>query len=126
MLAIVGPGDEVIVLEPCYDSYVPNIELSGGTVVRVALTAGSFRPDFASIAAAISTRAELRMGGYAGMGLAVVDHVLVDLIGDQHNLGRRQQLGQYIQVVPGPDRGAGVVRGVDDDRPGARADGGGD
>ena len=56
MLAIVGPGDEVIVLEPCYDSYVPNIELAGGTVVRVALTAGSFRPDFASIAAAISPR----------------------------------------------------------------------
>ena len=56
VLAIVGPGDEVIVLEPCYDSYVPNIELAGGTVVRVALTAGSFRPDFASIAAAISPR----------------------------------------------------------------------
>ncbi len=30
ILAIVHPGDEVIVLEPCYDSYVPNIELAGG------------------------------------------------------------------------------------------------
>jgi methionine aminotransferase len=28
----VQPGDEVIVLEPCYDSYVPNIELAGGVV----------------------------------------------------------------------------------------------
>jgi methionine transaminase len=28
ILAIVHPGDEVIVLEPCYDSYVPNIELA--------------------------------------------------------------------------------------------------
>jgi methionine transaminase len=56
VLAIVGPGDEVIVLEPCYDSYVPNIELAGGTVVRVALTAGSFRPDFDAIAAAITPR----------------------------------------------------------------------
>src|SRR5690242_7868005 len=37
ILAIVRPGDEVIVLEPCYDSYVPNIELAGGTVVRVPL-----------------------------------------------------------------------------------------
>jgi aspartate/methionine/tyrosine aminotransferase len=35
---VVRPGDEVIVLEPCYDSYVPNIELAGGTVVRVPLT----------------------------------------------------------------------------------------
>ncbi len=34
--AVVQPGDEVIVLEPCYDSYVPAIELSGGTPVFVA------------------------------------------------------------------------------------------
>ena len=54
ILSIVSPGDEVIVLEPCYDSYVPNIELAGGKVVRVALQAGSFRPDFAAIAAALS------------------------------------------------------------------------
>ena len=56
ILAIVHPGDEVIVLEPCYDSYVPNIELAGGTVVRVPLTPGSFRPDFDKIRAAISPR----------------------------------------------------------------------
>lgn len=61
VLAIVRPGDEVIVLEPCYDSYVPNIELAGGVVVRVPLTPGSFRPDFDKIRAAISpqTRALL-------------------------------------------------------------------
>ena len=56
ILAIVGPGDEVIVLEPSYDSYVPNIALAGGRVLRVALQAGSFRPDFDAIAAAISPR----------------------------------------------------------------------
>jgi methionine transaminase len=56
VLAVVRPGDEVIVLEPCYDSYVPNIELAGGTVVRVPLTPHSFRPDFAKIAAAIGSR----------------------------------------------------------------------
>ena len=56
ILAIVGPGDEVIVLEPSYDSYVPNIELAGGRVLRVALQAGSFRPDFEAIAAALSPR----------------------------------------------------------------------
>ena len=56
ILAVVAPGDEVIVLEPNYDSYVPNIVLAGGTVVRVALQAGSFRPDFDAIAAAISPR----------------------------------------------------------------------
>jgi methionine aminotransferase len=56
ILAVVHPGDEVIVLEPCYDSYVPNIELAGGVVVRVPLSPGSFRPDFALIAAALTPR----------------------------------------------------------------------
>jgi methionine transaminase len=56
LLAVVHPGDEVIVLEPCYDSYVPNIELAGGVVVRVPLTPGSFRPDFDRLAAALSPR----------------------------------------------------------------------
>jgi methionine aminotransferase len=56
ILACVHPGDEVIVLEPCYDSYGPNIELAGGRVVRVALTSGTFRPDFAAIARALSPR----------------------------------------------------------------------
>jgi methionine aminotransferase len=60
ILAVVHPGDEVIVLEPCYDSYVPNIELAGGIPVRVPLGSaaepGSFRPDFDRIAAAITPR----------------------------------------------------------------------
>lgn len=56
ILAIVRPGDEVIVLEPCYDSYVPNIELAGGKVVRVPLVPGTFRPDFGKIAAALNPK----------------------------------------------------------------------
>ena len=44
ILAIVHPGDEVIVLEPAYDSYEPNIVLAGGTAVHVPLDPGSFRP----------------------------------------------------------------------------------
>ena len=56
ILAIVRPGDEVIVLEPCYDSYVPNIELAGGIAVRVPLTPGTFRPDFDRIAAALGSK----------------------------------------------------------------------
>ena len=54
ILAVVHPGDEVIVLDPCYDSYGPSIALAGGTVVRVPLTPGSFRPDFDRISAAIN------------------------------------------------------------------------
>jgi methionine aminotransferase len=56
ILAVVRPGDEVIVLDPCYDSYVPNIDLAGGTTVRVPLIPGTFRPDFDKIAAAMTPR----------------------------------------------------------------------
>jgi methionine aminotransferase len=56
ILCCVGPGDEVIVLEPCYDSYVPNIELTGAQVVRVPLTPGTFRPDFDKIGAALNPK----------------------------------------------------------------------
>ena len=59
VLCCVHPGDEVVVLEPCYDSYAPNIELAGGRVVRVPLLPGSFRPEFDSIAAALTPRTRL-------------------------------------------------------------------
>ena len=56
ILAVVRVGDEVIVLEPCYDSYIPNIEMAGGVTVRVPLTPGTFRPDFDKINAAITAK----------------------------------------------------------------------
>ena len=56
VLAIVHPGDEVIVLDPCYDSYEPNVVLAGGTPVHVALQPGTFAPDFERIRAALSPR----------------------------------------------------------------------
>jgi len=56
MLAVVHPGDEVIVLEPCYDCYVPNVEMAGGVVVRVPLRPGTFKPDFDKIQAAITSK----------------------------------------------------------------------
>jgi len=56
ILALVHPGDEVIVLDPSYDSYDPNIVLAGATPVHVPLVPGSFAPDFARIAAAMTSR----------------------------------------------------------------------
>ena len=56
LLAVVHAGDEVIVLEPCYDSYVHNVDMVGGVVVRVPLTPGTFRPDFDKIQAAITNK----------------------------------------------------------------------
>jgi methionine aminotransferase len=56
ILAVVHPGDEVIVLDPCYDSYQPNIELAGAKAVHVPLQPGTFAPDFDRIAAALNPR----------------------------------------------------------------------
>jgi len=56
VLAFVGPGDEAIVLDPCYDSYAPNIEPAGGRAVHVPLLTPSFAPDFDRIAAALGPK----------------------------------------------------------------------
>ena len=45
------PGDEVIVLEPCYDSYVPAIVLSGGVPVAVPLRYPEYSVDWDAVAA---------------------------------------------------------------------------
>jgi methionine aminotransferase len=59
VLALVHPGDEVIVLEPCYDSYGPAITLAGGTTIRVPLTPGTWRPDFDAFEQALTQRTRL-------------------------------------------------------------------
>ena len=56
ILAVVRAGDEVIVLEPCYDSYSPNIELAGGVPVPVRLKPESFDVDWDALSAAITRR----------------------------------------------------------------------
>ncbi|NLD69170.1 MAG: pyridoxal phosphate-dependent aminotransferase [Limnobacter sp.] len=55
LLAIVHPGDEVIVIEPVYDSYIPNIELIGGTVVAVPMST-DYRVPWDKVAAAVTPR----------------------------------------------------------------------
>lgn len=37
LTTILHPGDEVIVFEPAYDSYIPNIEINGAKAVRISL-----------------------------------------------------------------------------------------
>ena len=57
--AVVRAGDEVIVLDPCYDSYEPAIELNGGVAVHVALDSRTFRPDWERIAAAVTPKTRM-------------------------------------------------------------------
>lgn len=57
--AVVRSGDEVIVLDPCYDSYEPAIELNGGRAVHVPLDPRDFSPDWQRIRDAITPKTRM-------------------------------------------------------------------
>jgi N-succinyldiaminopimelate aminotransferase len=61
ILALVGPGDEVILFQPAYDSYAPTIRRAGGIPVSVALAPPDWRYDAGQIAAAITPRTRVLM-----------------------------------------------------------------
>ncbi|UCV20189.1 pyridoxal phosphate-dependent aminotransferase [Ferribacterium limneticum] len=57
--AFVRPGDEVIVFEPVYDSYVPAIETVGGTAVYAQLTFPDYVPDWDQVARLITPKTRM-------------------------------------------------------------------
>jgi methionine transaminase len=57
--AIVRKDDEVILLEPAYDSYAPSVIVNGGIPVFIPLTVPEFRIDFEKIRSAISNKTRL-------------------------------------------------------------------
>ena len=59
LLALVDPGDEVVVLEPFYDSYVACIAMAGGVRRGVTLKAPDFRLDAAALRDAVTDRTKL-------------------------------------------------------------------
>ena len=61
VLAVVRPGDEVIVLDPCYDCYEPAIDLAGGRAVHVPLDPATFAVDWDKVRAAVSPKTRLLM-----------------------------------------------------------------
>jgi methionine transaminase len=59
ILSTVHPGDEVMIFEPCYDSYVPAIRLAGGVPVVVSLTWPAYRIPWDAARARLSPRTRL-------------------------------------------------------------------
>jgi len=57
--AVVRPGDEVIVFDPCYDSYDPAVRLAGGQCVHVPLDDRDFRIDWQRLSDALSPRTRM-------------------------------------------------------------------
>jgi methionine aminotransferase len=54
--SVLQPGDEVIVLEPAYDSYIPNIETNGAKAVIVPLSSPAFSVDWDLVKNAVSSK----------------------------------------------------------------------
>lgn len=59
IMALVHPGDEVIIFDPAYDSYEPSIRLAGGRAVRLPLLPPQFAIDWNRVAAAITARTRM-------------------------------------------------------------------
>jgi methionine aminotransferase len=61
ILCAVHPGDEVIIIEPVYDSYVPGIELAGATAVPVPMIRDGdrFRIDWFGVSGAVTPRTRM-------------------------------------------------------------------
>ena len=59
--AVVHPGEEVIVLDPCYDCYEPAIDLAGARAVHVPLDPQTFAPDWDKVRAAITPKTRMLM-----------------------------------------------------------------
>lgn len=59
IMAIVRPGDEVIIIEPAYDSYRPAIKMAGGTPVSIRLNAPNYQIDWHLLEQAITPKTRL-------------------------------------------------------------------
>ena len=54
LATVLNPGDEVIILEPAYDSYLPNIQMAGACAVPIPLMADTFAVDWDRVNAAVT------------------------------------------------------------------------
>jgi methionine aminotransferase len=59
IVALVRPGDEVVLLDPSYDSYEPAVRLAGGNARHVQLRLSDFTVDWQAVAAAIGRHTRL-------------------------------------------------------------------
>jgi len=57
--ALVRPGEEVILLDPCYDCYEPAVDLAGARAVHVALKPGDFSVDWQQVRDAVTARTRM-------------------------------------------------------------------
>ncbi len=95
VLACVGAGDEVIVLEPCYDCYIPAIKLAGATPISVPMRAPSptnpvYSVDWSLVTAAITQKTKLLIVNFphnpTGAVITAADLDQLEALVEQHGL----------------------------------------
>ena len=90
MLALLEPGDEVIALEPYYDSYAASIAMAGATRVPVTLRPPEFRPDLDALRDAVTSRTRLILlnspHNPTGMVLSRAELAVIASLAVEHDL----------------------------------------
>lgn len=61
LTAVLHPGDEVIVFEPGYDSYIPNVEINGAVAIRIPLDFPNYSINWNKVRAALTSRTRMIM-----------------------------------------------------------------
>jgi methionine aminotransferase len=111
--AIVRPGDEVVILDPAYDSYEPAVRLAGGVTRRVPLqidpNGHDFRPDWQRIADTINARTRLLVLNFphnpTGATLSMDDlDALADILRDTDCLIVSDEVYEHIVFDGEPHR----------------------
>ena len=90
IMASIGRGDEVLVLDPCYDSYQPAIELAGGTAIHIALQTSDFTVDWTAVEARLGPRSRMIIinspHNPTGATLDDTDMRRLETLAERHNL----------------------------------------
>jgi methionine aminotransferase len=88
--SILQPGDEVIVFEPAYDSYIPNIEVNGAKAVKIPLVFPDYHIDWEAVKNAITpkTKAIIINSPHNPTGSVIREHDIAQLraITDETNI----------------------------------------
>ena len=61
LTTVLKPGDEVIVFEPAYDSYIPNIEINGATPILISLTYPDYKINWNEVKKKITPNTKMIM-----------------------------------------------------------------
>lgn len=90
IFAVLHPGEEAIVLEPAYDSYLPAIKLAGGIPIRIPLQFPDYKVDWERVASSVSSKTKLILVNSphnpTGSVLSADDLQELEALAEKHNL----------------------------------------